>query len=278
MEQLIWPCSQQIPPICNSLWGGKKIEIVTTIALSVAVIAVSIFFLNRAEDHRNSLLLDKADSDRVMATDIRSFHDIANLKEINGVAISKIESRARPGKWASSGFLSKEDSLLGVLKKDWKTVSALGTTHIELADHLESIWDISFKNFHNSHIHENLINYNFNSVEGNTINKYSGNQEFDIRMGLTHGMQGDIFVNSTDVNEDGSFWPGEAWGGDIILKNKKNKESVHVTKGIIRYIRKYGFYQGGENNPYRIDPIRLASVFTGHSFCSVASTIKQPCK
>ena len=277
MEQMIDHCSQQIQPEYKSLWQKNTFRIVSTITLSIAAIAITAFFLRRAEDPQNSFLLDKADPDKVMATNIRSFHDITNLKEINGVAISKIESRARPGKWASSGFLGKEESLLNVLQKDWKTVNALGTTHIELADHLKSIWDIALENFQNSREPESLIAYNFSKLKDNTINKHHKIKLFNGYMGITCGMQGDIFFNGTVLNENGFGWPGEAWGSHLVLKNPKNNEAIILGEGVINYIRKYGFYEGGENNPYRIDPIRLASVFTGHSYCSIASAIKQPC-
>lgn len=33
--------------------------------------------------------------------------------------------------------------------------------------------------------------------------------------------------------------------------------------GIIRWIEKYGFYEGGEQNAYRLDPTRIVEVLTG---------------
>ncbi len=37
------------------------------------------------------------------------------------------------------GFLSEGEHFKDVLKSDWKTVQALGTTHIELANHIKAI-------------------------------------------------------------------------------------------------------------------------------------------
>lgn len=278
MELLIWYCNQATIPVYKSFWQKNKFEIITSIALSIVTIAVSVFFLSKTENPQDSFLLDKADPGRVMATEIKNIYDIPDLKKLNGVEISKIEYRARPGGWASSGFLGREDSLLEVLQKDWKTVDALGTTHIELADHLKSIWDIAVKNYENSGKSENLISYNFDKLKINTMNKLDAIQLFKATIGFSCGMQGDIFYNDTKFNENEFLgWAGESWNGDLRLTNPKNNEAILVGEGVINYIRKYGFYEGGEKNLYRIDPIRLASVFTGHTYCKVANSIKQPC-
>lgn len=85
MEQLTLHCSQSTPQVYKSFWRENKLQIVTTIALSIAAIAFPIFFLRYLESPYQSLPLDKADPTRLMATDIKSFHDIVNLQEINGV-------------------------------------------------------------------------------------------------------------------------------------------------------------------------------------------------
>lgn len=280
MEQLTWHCSQPIPPVYKSFWEENRIEIIATIALSIVAIAFPIFFLRHLESPRHSLLLDKADPNRVMATDIKSFCDIFNLKKINKLNISMIEERARPNAWSSVGFIGKDDSLLDVLQKDWKIVDALGTTHVELADHLESIYDIALREET-----KGSISYDFNALNGNTINNNSSIKQFDVKIQLTQGWQNDIFDSCITSLENFSKCYGDLgstrtpifWGIDLFLTNKKNKEYVHVTSGIINYIKKYGFYESGKENYYRIDPIRLASVFTGHSYCSIAKEINQPC-
>ncbi len=47
-----------------------------------------------------------------------------------------------PQEWmfrSHKGFLSEGEHLKDVLKGDWQTVQALGTTHIELANHIKAI-------------------------------------------------------------------------------------------------------------------------------------------
>jgi len=284
MEQLTWHCSQPTPTVYRSMWQENKLEIIATIALSIVAIALPVFFLRYLESPHHSLLLDKADPNRLMATDIKSFNDLSNLKQLNGVNISIIENRARPGEWANTGFIGKEDNLLDVLQKDWKTVGALGTTHIEIADHLQAIWNISSKLEENKENPKNLITYDFNSIKGNTINTGSSIKTFYTDYSVTQGWQNDIFDSciTDNLSEDfdkcyESFNDRTVFGCDLHLTNPENKEHIHVTDAIIQYIKKYGFYESGEENFYSIDPIRLASVFTGHRYCSIAKAIKQPC-
>ncbi len=58
----------------------------------------------------------------------------------------------------------------------------------------------------------------------------------------------------------------------------KNEEKIVLGEGVINYIRKYGFYEGGVNNPYRVDPLHLAAVLTGHTYCSLATAVGQACE
>lgn len=253
----------------SHLETGNVLKI-AVVALSIFAIAASLFYV--ADDiynhPRNNFLLDKADPTRVMATDIGSVIELCNLKEINGVVISKIEERARPEAWSDSGFLGKNDNLIEVMKKDWQTVDKLGITHIELADHIKTIWNTIEKNGINK-----TVLYDLSLLKGNTIN--SKEQKLYGKINSCAGYQGDIFFNSTTAIHDGFGWPGEYWGRDLEIKNINNNERLLIGEGVIKYIRKYGFYEGGENNPYRIDPIRLAAVLTGKSYCRIASAIKQ---
>ena len=279
MKQLIWHRSQTVPPatssVYKSLWKKNKLGIVSAIALSVIAIAFPIFCLHYLKSPYHNLPLDKADPNRVMATDIKSIHDISNLKQINGLNISIIEERARPNNWSDIGFIGKEDNLLDILQKDWKTVDALGTTHIELADHLKSIYDKAFRENN-----KGSISYDFNTIKGNTINNSSSIKQFDVKIQITQGWQNDIFDPCIDPNFYDCYRTFKTpinWGTDLFLTNPKNKEYIHVTDGVIKYIKKYGFYESGKENYYRIDPIRLASVFTGNSYCSIAKAINQSC-
>ncbi len=75
-----------------------------------------------------------------IAADIHSFDQLNHLTHMNGVPISTIEERARPGKWSCSGFLDQNERLLDVMKKDWETVTSLGLTHVELAKYIDQLF------------------------------------------------------------------------------------------------------------------------------------------
>lgn len=256
----------------KSFWLENKREIVATIALSIVAIVLPVFFLLYLEKPQQSLALNKAYPGQLMATDIKSSRDIRCLQKINDVPVPKIIERARPHAWSDSGFIGMNEDLLDVLQKDWKTVEDLGTTHIEIANHLKSIWDIAF-----GKERAGTLVYDFSRLDKNTINKNDPVKVFQFEAYSYLGMQGDIFYNETEP-EFIIGWLGEAWNGDLKLKNPKNGESVVIAEGVINYIRKYGFYEGGGNeNKYRIDPIRLASVFTGHRYCSIANAIGRSC-
>ncbi len=82
-----------------------------------------------------------------MTTRLTSLQQIESLTEINGVPIDEIERRARPHirgqsgdfDFSEDGFLGTNDRFKDVLRKDWETVEALGTTHLELSVHLSNI-------------------------------------------------------------------------------------------------------------------------------------------
>jgi hypothetical protein len=75
---------------------------------------------------------------------INSVDQLNGLTQLEGVPISVIEDRARPGRWSQTGFLAPQDRFNEVLKKDWKAVTALDLTHLEIAEHLDQIIEKSF--------------------------------------------------------------------------------------------------------------------------------------
>ncbi|MBS0603875.1 MAG: hypothetical protein JSS60_02430 [Verrucomicrobia bacterium] len=80
-----------------------------------------------------------AQATRPMAADIHTFDQLNSLTHMNGVPISTIEERARPGRWSMGGFLNGSERLLHVMKRDWDTVASLGLTHVELAEHIDQL-------------------------------------------------------------------------------------------------------------------------------------------
>ena len=77
-----------------------------------------------------------------------------------------------------------------------------------------------------------------------------------IRNEIYKGIQEDLF------RKDEKEYIG--WNRDIHITNLLNFKTVKIGEGVIDYIEKYGFYEGGgSQNSYRIDPQKLISILTG---------------
>ena len=71
-------------------------------------------------------------------------------------------------------------------------------------------------------------------------------------------------------NDDVGVGEGDnfTWNADFIICNQRSKLSVKIggdeCSGVVRFIEKYGFYEGGGvRNEYRVDPSILLAVLTG---------------
>jgi len=87
----------------------------------------------------------------------------------------------------------------------------------------------------------------------------------EVRRNIFSGFQYSLFFNSsTDCPVHNSRWNEE-----YTIRNLHNDLEVLIAggpeSGIISYIRLYGFYEGGDGNPYRVDPLILFAVLTGHA-------------
>lgn len=246
-----------------------------------------------------------------MATAIDRYETIALLEQINGIPIAEIEKRARPGQYAKSGFMGPTESFKDVLQKDWRTVQALGTTHIELAAHLKEIWNKvrsgseETRNFSyrvnllpnsslqecdrsaqgNNHLSKKII-FALGIIAGvgaiigaftishlfllallpatGCIAYASGKNEPIVGQILRGKIQAykriqeDLFAQ----NENQAYAWG--WNSELCLINPFNNLSVTVGQGVIDYIERYGFYEGGgDQNLYRVDPLKLVAILTG---------------
>jgi hypothetical protein len=220
---------------------------------------------------------------RPMATAF-SYGDIDQLQHVNNIPIEEVEARARPGAYAFSGFIGKNERFKEVLKKDWSTVQALDCTHIELAQELRNIWNKG----------EGFVTHSFNH------SRIGWTDRLSFRLGILlaaaavaaavvtpfallglipaaflicvqktvlyvvkercRGIQQDLFAPANSYS---------GWNGEMLVINPLNGSSVRVGEGIIDYIEKYGFYEGGENNAYRVDPVNLVSVLSGAAACAI---------
>lgn len=241
-----------------------------------------------------------------MAINIDSYEKIDQLQHLNNTPIEEIERRARPDVVATTGFLGKTESLKNVLKADWKVVQGLKTTHIELSDKIYEIWD------ENEHCESRLYFYRTTPFLKN--NSFKPLESFSIKIAAISALItiacAIIFSSLTALigliipvaltilaftkcqilyvtnnchkgfQEDifhPKLWNG--WSTELKITNLLNGQSVTIGEGVVGYIKRYGFYEGGgDKNRYRVDPIRLVAILTGASPATVRSKVKSDLK
>lgn len=181
------------------------------------------------------------------------------LTSINGLSIEEIERRARPGRYAASGFIGAQESFKEVLKKDWDTVEKLNVTHAELALHLNNIITIA-RRAENS-AKDPVIEYRTKDLEGNTIFSEAP-QVLEVSLAMTKGYQYDIF--GPDEDDKREVDTPDNWSEEYTITNKSNGVKVPINSGVLSYIREFGFYEGGgDANKYRVDPVKVMAILTG---------------
>jgi hypothetical protein len=185
-----------------------------------------------------------------------TWDDLAKSDSVQNVSWTELQKRCQPGvgpHQAQSGWISDSMAIKDVLKKDWETVKVLGTSHIELAAHLDAIWSLAnpcdFKN------PKNQIDYDPRSLQQNTLDSRSP-VHLSLTCLRTRGIQDDLL-------KDGMF---SGWNTEWTLSNGDVK--VHIggrdsRLGLVQYIKLFGFYEGGVNNAYRVDPQGLVAMLSG---------------
>jgi hypothetical protein len=185
-----------------------------------------------------------------------SWDDLATSDRVQNISWTDLQKRCEPGAGphqAQGGWISDGMAIKDLLEKDWNTVKALGTTHLELAAHLDAIWSLANPcDFNNA---KQEIDYVPTSVPQNTLHS-EGPVHLHLSCLRTRGIQDDLF-------KEGMFngWNTE-WtisNGDIKLDIAGRDSKV----GLVQYIKWFGFYEGGADNSYRVDPQRLYNLLSG---------------
>lgn len=196
---------------------------------------------------------------------------IAKLKEINGVPISELERRMRPGEYSESGFLGKNESLLDVMMRDNDYVLDRNLTHKALARPLGCALytakklsdglcakDISEK-FGPEFVFEKLI--------------YTGDYDFSARGGLPKESQGRKKKNHWSLckheaifaykgerykvhtvgylgyqyspfGQDDDDYLNDRSSVNVKVTRLRDNESIEFGGLLVDMIGKYGFYEG----------------------------------
>jgi len=193
------------------------------------------------------------------------------LSDINGVSLEEIERRActipdntTDPDWqyrSFDGFLAPDESFKDVIKHDWGAVEVLGTSHSELAQQLRNII---------SAVEAKRKIHKQGPMATVTIAYSPCSERPDVRVVLEvsrnifAGYQYSLFYNSSLERSVHNT----KWNEEYIVVNTQLGLSIKISGnanvGIVDYIDRFGFYEGGDiRNPYRIDPHVLSAVITG---------------
>lgn len=168
---------------------------------------------------------------------------ILHLTQINNIAISELEDRARPcaySKWPScsaAGFLSRNENLIDRLLVDNDYVHAKGLTHAKLAEPLTIMRTLPAT-------HCQLNDPSSPLAGGSCLwNGMKFTVEFYPYFGHQESIFNDGLVSSVDVN----------------VINTTTGQVIRYSEILAPYIQQYGFYEG--DTPYRLPPEAIIQMF-----------------
>jgi hypothetical protein len=223
--------------------------------------------------------------------------DFGTLDAINGLAVSEIERRARrivdkhsDALWrvrSVDGFLGADQTLRGVLAADWHTVvTQLRLTHELLAQQLIGVLRsaerervllergpaASITLLHDTTSAPAALRGDRPVQLLVTKTLYAGRQfslfARSVQTSLEDRALDDVADDADDDNDDDAM----AWNAEYTVENVALKLRVLVggtvardgsPRGVPSYIERFGFYEGGDDNPYRVAPLVLIAVLSG---------------
>lgn len=159
---------------------------------------------------------------------------IRNLETLNGERIEVLEERMRPGRYAESGFLDSEESLVERLIADNELVGSFGLTHQDLAKPLKYACALALK-------------------------EPGGFLKFNYPDGGTYLMEVKQSRGASRGSQESPFHDGAGATRDITITNVDSKRRITFSVLLADMIERYGFYEG--NVSYRLDPLDLIETF-----------------
>ena len=192
-----------------------------------------------------------------MSANFATWADLEAANGVGGVSWEALQRRCQPGAGpgqSSGGWISDGTPLLEVLRQDWDAVRQLGTTHLELAAHLDAVWAAATPCDFDHPKAE--VDYDVRSLKQNTLPS-NGPVRLKLSCLHTRGMQQDL-LKPNDF--------GEAWNVQWTVGDGDVELSIggrDSTAGILEYARLFGFYEGGAGNAFRLDPAKVVRLLTG---------------
>jgi hypothetical protein len=209
---------------------------------------------------------DGRDFPTLEATGLHSEVEIQRARIITGRSAGEIADLARPGALSTDGFLASDEEVIDVLKKDNRTVAALGLTHPDLARPLFHIWnmmrtDLDLGRWNMStHRWENVTALMSHGRLVKLVARDSKGGQFSI---FADGLDGafTIEIDTDPTGAERAFlrmrYPRlEAAAMDALVQSLTRIRTGEIQP---HYVMWYGFYEG--KTPWRTDPVALAFVF-----------------
>ena len=225
-----------------------------------------------------------------MARRLRSVEEVRDLAAVNGVAVAVLDARCRPlpdrtqdaAHWrarSATGFLTAASAgLVDVLAADWRCVrDVLHTTHVRLAAVLRALWRAAAQHGPGpvAHTAPALHRPDANPPVrlGLELRRYNAPQwspfgPLPLRCTLrpSTSTPAPAPVPAAAAAAAAAAVAEEqhehCWDTELHVTNAALGLTVVVAAGVVDLVAELGFYEGGADNPYRVDPLLLAAALT----------------
>jgi hypothetical protein len=208
------------------------------------------------------LEVDSGDFPALARTGLHSDSEVENKKMITGWPVEIINCIGRPGGLSHTGFLTRDEDIVSVLKGDNQLVRQMKLTHPQLAKPLFHIWNALLVE------KECKMMGRFSNIR---LVYYNGG-EITLHAEGTKGWQVSIFQDEIqgrfeiivrrELSRTEREWLKRKYSAlsEAEIAELENKlSSIHFSEMVPFYIMRYGFYEG--HTAYRADPVAIAFIF-----------------
>jgi hypothetical protein len=225
----------------------------------------------------DQLGVDSEDFPALEESGLHSEEDLKKVKSITGKTIHEINKTAKSEQSSYAGFISVEEDIMTVIRRDNELVRELELTHPDMARPLFHVWNALLFILEKDGVTGEWRP--FESIQ------YKGNIVF-VKTQLTRGFQESIFNDEIRGSFLIKIWrelkPDEK---DFLQKayshlsqdefDEMTLKLTHMTIGEMNpyYIMRYGFYEG--YTFFRADPIAIALIFGLKSLEEIEATFQR---
>lgn len=184
----------------------------------------------------------------------------------NDVSIDELEKRMRPHAYSEQGFLGSDESLESVLRQDEIILKQLGISFEEISAELNKILldALILRHRLRENNHQEYLEREHPSINWQETSIFSLDNLPSPKTGFIVDGKYQVFFMQWRGTQD---CPWNCALGldfslssvDLLLLNRKSGNNIKAPGLIGHLIQKHHFFEGVES-PYRVDPIKLATV------------------